>query len=146
VGSDITPEAAANGIGARNSTTHGAGTEMDDDLAEAIRRSLEEADGNTSSPSAFFDSPIPGSSAGFDIPIRYAKAKRSPTSRSRSSPVLDTVDGASASKEMGDLEFALQLSLAEEKSKRGAESMAENDDFPALSPSPKGKGKGKWRA
>jgi len=50
---------------------------------------------------------------------------------------------SSHSKEMDDLEFALQLSLAEEESKRGWPLVAEEDDFSALSPSPRGKGKGK---
>jgi hypothetical protein len=136
--SNVTPETSVSGTTAVSPTMG----DVDDDLAEAIRQSLEGADGGGSSPSAFFpQTPIPGISAGFDIPIRYAKARRSPT-RSRSSAVMDTVVGASTNKEMDDLEFALQLSLAEEESKRGGASVAEEDDFPALSPSPKGKGKG----
>jgi hypothetical protein len=121
--SNVTPETSVSGTTAVSPTMG----DVDDDLAEAIRQSLEGADGGGSSP--------------FDIPIRYAKARRSPT-RSRSSAVMDTVVGASTNKEMDDLEFALQLSLAEEESKRGGASVAEEDDFPALSPSPKGKGKG----
>ncbi|KAF2808409.1 uncharacterized protein BDZ99DRAFT_572278 [Mytilinidion resinicola] len=143
----ITPEASVSGTVADNSRRSDVEAAIDDDLAEAIRRSLEEADGGLISPSAYFqDHPIPGGNAGFDIPIRYAKARRSPTSRSRSSPVLETSGGASTNKEMDDLEYALQLSLAEEESKRIGGAVAEEDEFPALSPSPKGKGKGKWRA
>ncbi|KAF2494206.1 hypothetical protein BU16DRAFT_583157 [Lophium mytilinum] len=143
----VTPEASVSGNVADTSGRGDTEAAIDDDLAEAIRRSLEESDGGLVSPSAYFrDHPIPGGSAGFDIPVRYAKARRSPTSRSRSSPVLETVGSASASAEMDDLEYALQLSLAEEESKMIASAVAEEDEFPALSPSPKGKGKGKRRA
>lgn len=52
-------------------------------------------------------------------------------------------DGSSNADEMSDLEFALQLSLAEEQSKKDADT----NDFPPLSPTPRyngtGKGKGK---
>ncbi|KAF2188221.1 hypothetical protein K469DRAFT_567143 [Zopfia rhizophila CBS 207.26] len=113
--------------------------ELDVDIAEAIRLSLQD-----SPASGIYGSGSPALSCSFDIPIKYAKGCKSPP-RSKTSPGLKSVAGAGSSKqgELTDLEFALQLSLAEEQSRKEAE----EEGFPALSPSPGagGKGKGKGR-
>jgi hypothetical protein len=102
----------------------------DDELAEAIRLSLLEEQGV---PPPFDLTP--------SIPIKYAKGvqPRQP------SPGAQEAEG-SRQQEMYDLEFAIQLSLAEGKS-RGEEQ--EREEFPSLAPpmstSPSGKGKGKAR-
>ena len=105
--------------------------EEDANLAAALRLSLEEG---TSSPQS-----RSGSSQGVDYPVQYAKSRRS---RSRSPTVLA---GSSTRAEADDLDFALQLSLAEENSR----SQVEAEEFPTLgnraSP-PSDKGKGKMRA
>ena len=97
--------------------------ELDADIAEAIRQSL------AASPPA-----------GYDIPIRHAKPKnkRAPSTQTspRPSPALV---GSSQAAEMNDLDFAIQLSLAEEQSKQSA---GEDDAFPGL-PGARGKGKGR---
>jgi hypothetical protein len=98
----------------------------DADLAAAIQASLEESDPAYSPSSA-------RQSSGFTM--RYARNRRSPSR----SPTA----GSSAQADADDLDFALQLSIAEERSRIEAE----NDDFPALpregSPPYSGKGKGK---
>ncbi|KAK3709505.1 hypothetical protein LTR37_010878 [Vermiconidia calcicola] len=106
--------------------------ELDADMLEAIRLSLA-----SSSPSA-------------DIPIRQGKQKggkmASPPRRA-SPPFAAAGAGSSNASVVSDLEFAIQLSLAEEQSKRDAAAAgAGGDDFPALSPSEGdngGKGKGR---
>lgn len=115
--------------------------ELDADIAEAIRLSLYD-----SPASSIYGSRSPAPSSGFDIPIKYAKGRKSPpASKSRSSPKTKSKasSGASSSKqsEMSDLEFALQLSLAEEQSRHEAQS----DEFPPLSPSPGSRSKGKGK-
>ena len=94
--------------------------ELDADVAEAIRQSL------ASSPSDNVH----------DIPIRQAKPKArkySPPSASpRQSPLLA---GSSKANEMSDLDFAIQLSLAEEQSKQESGVDAEAEAYPALLPS-----------
>lgn len=102
----------------------------DDELAEAIRLSLldEQGTGQTSS-----------------IPIKYAKGVHSPR---QPSPGAEGA-GSSRQQEIDDLEFAIQLSLAEGKSRDDGED--EWEEFPYLAPgpipaSPSGKGKGKARA
>jgi hypothetical protein len=117
--------------------------EFDQDLEEAIRLSLlDGVDSGGRSPRTI-------SSGDYDIPIIYKQKK---TRRSASSsPSTSTASkqrirpSASTNKavEPDDLEFALQLSLAEEQSR--LENEAEVDEFPDL-PSPKvvvGKGKAK---
>lgn len=99
--------------------------EIDADMAEAIRQSLaSSSDGG-----------------GFGIPIKQAKPKgrksSTPARSPRQSPYLA---GSSKASEMSDLDFAIQLSLAEEQSKKDAAS----DALPAPS-SGNGKGKGKRR-
>ena len=101
------------------------------DIAEAIRLSLEEAAGSEQ-----------GLDSDLAIPLRYAKKKRSPSN----SPIrVISAAGGSRQTEEADLDFAMQLSLAEEQSRQELE-----EDFPILSktPSPPNsmKGKGKRRA
>lgn len=127
----VTPEPSIHG---QSSSPSGAVDEdLDADIAQAIRLSLQDD----------LDPSMHGSGSpatGFDIPIRYAKGKRSPP-RSKTSPSRGAKGEASrAQAEMADLEFALQLSLAEEQSRREAGGGAE--EFPPLSGG-KGKGKGK---
>ncbi|MCJ1283277.1 hypothetical protein MMC26_002605 [Xylographa opegraphella] len=104
------------------------------DIAEAIRLSLEEsADSELVMDRALV----------MDFPVKYAKKKKSPST----SPTRAAASSAGGSRqaEEADLDFAMQLSLAEEQSRRELE-----EDFPALSktPSPPNntKGKGKRRA
>ncbi|CAI7677545.1 unnamed protein product [Penicillium discolor] len=102
----------------------------DDELAEAIRLSLLDEQGIDQTSS---------------IPIKYAKGVyplRQP------SPRAEEAEG-SRQQEMDDLEFAIQLSLAEGKSRE--DGVEEWEEFPSLAPgpmpaSPSGKGKGKARA
>ena len=104
--------------------------ELDADVAEAIRQSL------ASSPS-----PSP-----FDVPIRQAKPKGRKPSPPRASPQSSPFLGESSkANEMSDLDFAIQLSLAEEQSKQDA-SAADMGAFPLLSPPERDDGKGKGRA
>ncbi|CAG8060263.1 unnamed protein product [Penicillium olsonii] len=99
---------------------------VDDELAEAIRLSL-------------LDEQTPSYDASPSIPIKYAKRVR----HRDLSPEADKAEG-SRQQEMDDLEFAIQLSLAEGKSREQEE---EWEEFPSLAPSsPSGKGKGKARA
>lgn len=110
---------------------------LDSDLAEAIRLSLQES----SAPSNF-DSGSLAMNSEYDIPIRYSTKGRKSSPRSKGSSKSKAKAGAesSAQAEMTDLEFALQLSLAEEQSRKESE----DDAFPPLSPVP-GKEKGKSR-
>lgn len=101
----------------------------DDELAEAIRLSLLEEQG-VSPPFDLTSS----------IPIKYAKGMQP----RQPSPGPQEAEG-SRQQEMDDLEFAIQLSLAEDKSR---EEEQEWEEFPSLAPpmSTSGKGKGKARA
>ncbi|EME40789.1 hypothetical protein DOTSEDRAFT_74373 [Dothistroma septosporum NZE10] len=101
--------------------------ELDADIAEAIRQSLS------------------SSSSAYDIPIRHARPKKRKDSSARPSPqVSPLLAGASKTSEMSDLDFALQLSLAEEQSKQ----QVEDEAFPGLpaarAPNPKGKSRSGW--
>lgn len=91
--------------------------DIDDDMAEAIRLSLQE--NSNASPSEI------GNAGAGEIPVKYAKVKRyraSPSSSPPGSSFLSTsakankVSNVSAA-EVGDFEFALQLSQAEEESR-----------------------------
>lgn len=131
--------------------------ELDAEMAEAIRLSLLETSGPTP---PFDDAPPPPAESTFDIPIKYAKNRKSspPASSSRQKQWTNADDvfggGSSRDKEMDDLEYALQLSLAEERSRTeryedeeeggvalGVET--EVDEFPSLAPAPGAKGKRK---
>jgi hypothetical protein len=107
--------------------------ELNADIAEAIRLSLHESSGTYE--------PASTPPSAFDISIRYAKGKKSPPSRSQNNTPKKgkaKAAGSSSEAEMSDLEFAMQLSLAEEQSRKDAE-----DDFPPLSLAPGNKGKGR---
>ncbi|KAJ5497580.1 hypothetical protein N7463_009567 [Penicillium fimorum] len=103
----------------------------DDELAEAIRLSLLDEQGAALS----FDQAS-------SIPIKYAKGVYPPR---QPSPGVEEAE-SSRQQEMDDLEFAIQLSLAEGKSREDGE---EWEEFPSLAgpipASPSGKGKGKAR-
>ena len=102
--------------------------ELDADVAEAIRQSLA---GSSPSP------------ASFNIPIRQGKSKGRKASPPRISPgPSPSLAESSKASEMSDLDFAIQLSLAEEQSKADA-GVAQRDEFPALGGRAGGKGKGK---
>jgi hypothetical protein len=109
--------------------------ELDADIAEAIRLSLNDGSG-----SSIYEEATSTPPSAFDIPIRYAKGKKSPPSRSQGNTLKrnKAAQGSSNESEMSDLEFAMQLSLAEEQSRKDAE-----DSFPPLSPAAGSKGKGR---
>ncbi|OSS45002.1 hypothetical protein B5807_09152 [Epicoccum nigrum] len=125
----------------QSSSNNGISTseqDLDPEIAEAIRLSL--AEGNGADP---FWSDSTDSSP-FDIPIKYAKSKKSASNSPWGTPAKHSkgAGGSSNGTELSDLEFAMQLSLAEEQSRKEME----EDQFPALSPRPGGgKGKGKAR-
>ncbi|KAF2645571.1 hypothetical protein P280DRAFT_389613 [Massarina eburnea CBS 473.64] len=114
---------------------------MDADIAEAIRLSLEDSP----VPNMVVENPSSGS--GWDVPVKFAKGKKTSPSRSKSSPTRASKAGGGGSNKRGevdDLEYAIQLSLAEEQSRK--EAQMEMNDFPPLNPTPDGgKGKGKGR-
>lgn len=91
--------------------------DVDDDMAEAIRLSLQE--NSNASPFAI------GNASASEIPIKYAKVKRNKASPSRSPPGSSGFDASPKAKkvsnvpaaEVDELEFALRLSQAEEESR-----------------------------
>jgi hypothetical protein len=111
--------------------------ELDAEIAEAIRLSLQEGSSNGD----VLDVPAQGGS--FDIPIKYAKGRRSPPSKTKAKASMAE---SSTQNAMSDLDFALQLSLAEEQSRKEV-GQDEADAFPPLSPTPasgsRAKGKGR---
>ncbi|KAJ4368184.1 hypothetical protein N0V83_006540 [Neocucurbitaria cava] len=128
----VTPEPSVFGQSSPTLNNH---QELDADIAEAIRLSLnEDATSGLYEPSS-----TPPST--FDIPIKYAKGKKSSPSRANDSPTNKgkVAAGSSNQNELSDLEFAMQLSLAEEASRKETE-----DAFPPLSPA-SGGGGGKWK-
>lgn len=109
--------------------------ELDPDLAEAIRLSLLEEQKNGR------HDPTPAMEE--SIPIRYFKSRKS--SRYPSPSIVPDAGESSNQRELEDLEFAIQLSLAEEQSRHDAEGYHE-EQFPALeSPGASDKGKEKAR-
>ena len=82
--------------------------EDDENIKEAIRLSLQKTSGGSEAATTADTDPSPFS-------VKYAKTKRSPSS----SPPPATLAGRQPS-EVDDLEFALRLSLVEEKSRREA--------------------------
>jgi len=122
--------------------------EFDQDLEEAIRLSLlDGVDSGGRSPRA-------SGSGDYDIPITY-KVKKSRRSAS-SSPSTSQASkhrirstGSGSQKDAvaaDDLDFALRLSLAEERSRKGHEAVvveAQAEDFPSLESPAYGKGKGR---
>jgi hypothetical protein len=124
------------------------GEDFDHDMEEAIRLSLlDGVDSGGVSPRA-------SGSGHYDIPIRY-KVKKSSRRSASSSPSTSKASrhrskaGASGSKHdavtADDLDFALQLSLAEEQSRNESAIPleVEVDEFPGLESRVVGKGKGK---
>ena len=105
--------------------------EVDADVAEAIRQSLVDS------------SPTPAS---FNVPIRQGRSKARKTSplRTEFGAELPSV-GSSKANEMSDLDFAIQLSLAEEQSKAEA-GVDLVEEFPVLAGSGDDGRKGKGRA
>lgn len=104
----------------------------DADLEEAIRLSLLDTE-------VAFESP---QETGFDVPIHYGRKSKHGTPSKQSQSVGSSKPTRSTSED--DLEFALQLSKAEEESKL----FANEHEFPALSKSNSGssvEGKGKSR-
>ncbi|KAH8697880.1 F-box and WD domain protein [Talaromyces proteolyticus] len=113
--------------------------ELAPDIAEAIRLSLLD---ETSSSSDYH--PAPSNS----IPIKYAKGAKVDKHEFKSPDFSPPAAERSSQKEMDDLEFAIQLSLAEEQSREQA-AVQQEEEFPALISSSYGalnKGKGKARA
>lgn len=109
-------------------------TEVDPDVAEAIRRSLQDSPTtqNMSSPS---------SSSNTEVPIRYkskGKGKGSSPAPVASSSQANPRGSQRLTSPAGDsdLDFALQLSLAEEQSREQQQTMLDEQDFPALSSPP----------
>ncbi|KAF1846720.1 uncharacterized protein K460DRAFT_406911 [Cucurbitaria berberidis CBS 394.84] len=130
----VTPEPSVFG---HSSPTLFDAEDLDADIAEAIRLSLND------DPASGMYEPFSTPPSAFDIPIKYAKGKNSsPTRFENSSSSKGKVAARSSNQnELSDLEFAMQLSLAEEASRKEAE-----DAFPPLSPAPGGgNGKGKGR-
>lgn len=109
--------------------------DVDDDLAEAIRLSLLED-----------ESVAPPIEQTPSIPIKYAKGVKPPEPSSENGAAE-----SSRQQEMDDLDFAIQLSLAEDKSRDNVDEQ-EWEEFPDLAPPPmstsqsSAKGKGKARA
>lgn len=146
---------------------------FDADLAEAIRQSLAQEQAAEAGEWEMIEDGWGGedqSTTGFDIPIRYGRGRKQ--SPRKHSPKAAAVGESSNQQELSDLEFALQLSLAEEQSKKdrldsggggdgygagagdgdgdGDGTGGADGTFPALSPTVtqvwRGKGKGKGRA
>lgn len=152
-GSTVTPDPSVTGpsplaasSSARNDTTDESDYELQ--IQAAIRLSLLEGVNDMGA------SPRASSSGEYDIPItvKERRGKRSPSSSPSSShtPIVkraessDPAAGSSKAVEDDDLEFALQLSLAEEESRKSnLAALDGEDEFPTLGGSGLGKGKGK---
>ena len=144
-----TPEGSVQGR--MRSPTQSTDDQFDQDLEEAIRLSLLDGlDSGGRSPKA-------SGSGEYDIPITYKqkkKGRRSASSSPSSSqvPKHRTMLASSAGQSHGvaadDLDFALRLSLAEEKSRMGEAIEVDAspwEEFPKLESPEGGKGKGKAR-
>ncbi|EED16921.1 F-box and WD domain protein [Talaromyces stipitatus ATCC 10500] len=117
--------------------------ELAPDIAEAIRLSL--LDETPHSPNARQQTSSPPSFNTSSIPIKYAKGAKSKFKRRQqsSSPPETAAAESSNQQEMDDLEFAIQLSLAEEQSRENSQRQLEQE-FPSLyGSSAAGKGKGR---
>lgn len=127
-GGALTPESSQSG----RPQSSQAEDEFSAEMAEAIRLSLEEeARGQLGDWEMAENGSWSEEDTGFDIPVRYGKArKQSP--RKQSPAAAESGEGSNA-KELSDIEFALQLSLAEEQSRKEAEADGEAA-FPELSP------------
>ncbi|KAF2451731.1 hypothetical protein P171DRAFT_376131 [Karstenula rhodostoma CBS 690.94] len=130
-----TPEPS---IAHSSSPTMAIDPELDADIAEAIRLSLQD-----SPASGIYGAGSPAPNEEWDIPVKYTKGKKN--GNPKPGGKAGGASGSSKDTEMDDLEFALQLSLAEEASRK--EVTASEDAFPPLSPRlGGGKGKGKAKA
>ncbi|XXG98441.1 hypothetical protein Hte_004764 [Hypoxylon texense] len=156
-GSTVTPDPSVTGpsplaasSSARNDTTDESDYELQ--IQAAIRLSLLEGVNDMGA------SPRASSSGEYDIPItvKERRGKRSSSSSPSSShtPIVKRPEssadpaaaagGSSTAIEDDDLEFALQLSLAEEESRKANLAALEGEDaFPSLGGSGLGKGKGR---
>ena len=127
---DSSSETVMETLGSSTEQTMAGHESIDADVAEALRLSLEEHE--IASVNRRNRSPRP------EIPISYVKGRKSPPP----SPFISgTSIGSSQGLENDNLDFAMQLSIAEEKSRKN-----DNDEeFPALasSASPTGSGKAK---
>ncbi|KAI9745614.1 MAG: hypothetical protein M1818_001148 [Claussenomyces sp. TS43310] len=128
----VTPEGSVAGQG--SSPKFRTDDELDHDIEEAIRLSLLDGidDGGRS--------PRASGSGNYDVPVTYKqkKSRRSASSSPSTSQVAK--DRAGEVIAADDLEYALQLSLAEEQRRKGSEVK----DYPSLYGS--GHSKGKRRA
>lgn len=144
----VTPEGSVQGNPTSSPPTYKTDEELDQDLEEAIRLSL--LDGVDSSGR----SPRGESSGTYEVPITY-RAKRSRRSACSSPSTSQASRSRAAMEESGggtavaadDLDFALQLSLAEERSRMEENAAVEEgdgkDEFPSLESPVVGKGKGR---
>ncbi|KAI1776974.1 hypothetical protein F4818DRAFT_365672 [Hypoxylon cercidicola] len=152
-GSTITPDPSVTGPSplAASSSAHNDATDESDyelQIQAAIRLSLLEGVNDMGA------SPRASSSGEYDIPItiKERRGKRSSSSSPSSShtPIVKRAESPgpaeSSSKPIvdADLEFALQLSLAEEESRKASLAALDGEDeFPSLGGSGLGKGKGR---
>ena len=109
--------------------------ELDADIAEAIRLSLASEHSPVAAPMT-----APSDRA-YEVPIKYGKSRRSPSRsppRAAAAGMSTSTGGRSSSVPIvaeDDLDFALQLSLAEEQSRRERSGEAEEEaeaEFPSL--------------
>ena len=141
----VTPEGSVQGKSMSSSPKHRTDEEFDQDLEEAIRLSL--LDGVDSGGR----SPREKSSGTYDIPITYKtkKSRRSASSSPSTSQASKSRAQMKSSRSKNaiaadDLDFALQLSLAEERSRMEHVVAKEGEDeFPSLESPVVGKGKGR---
>ncbi|KAI0171776.1 hypothetical protein GGR52DRAFT_438763 [Hypoxylon sp. FL1284] len=157
-GSTVTPDPSVTGPSAlaTSSSAHddaAAESDYERQIEAAIRLSLMEGANDSGESSR-------ASSGEYEIPITVKGKKGGPTKSSSGTtspshtPVVKHVQstdvgatGSSKTTEDDDLEFALQLSLAEEESRKASlAARGGEDEFPALAGSGSGKGKGKSRA
>lgn len=120
--------------------------ESDPDLAEAIRLSLLEGGASSPSPPPTTEAASSGEPEveNFQVPVRYAKASRrggrlkATVAGSSSQGLSSSAEGALLVEEESDLEYVLQLSLVEERSRReeagihDGELDGESQEYPAL--------------
>lgn len=134
--STVTPEPSV--LGQSSSPDLKGDDELDADIAEAIRLSLNQSEESQ------MHHPSSSPPSAWDVPIKYAKGKKtsSPQRKSNQRTSSQAVGGSSNERELSDMEFALQLSLAEEASRKEAEAEL-RDQFPPLSPAAGAKGKGR---
>ncbi|KAI1852503.1 hypothetical protein JX266_002681 [Neoarthrinium moseri] len=149
----VTPDPSVSGVTPPAASTSAAAHAPDDEsdyelqIQQALRLSLLEGVNDAG------QSPREHSSESYEFPVMYKekRGKRSPSTPSSSqTPVVQRAGSSGAAAEGhdmdDDLRLALELSLAEEESRKLSQASASvgGNDFPALAPV--GKGKGKERA